>query len=192
MSGVYIIEIVPRRIRDYKYIKIGCSEARPEIRAHEVFSNSQFNSDDYFYNILETYLTPEGTSRELESLMIEKFQEVTGLEPFSGREWFRLQREEDLDRFLSSSYRFVIDKFMTSQDFYDAESVSICSIIKMRRKEIGYTQTSLGEAAGIDQKNISILEGGKIGHYSTLSKVLKVLDLELIIRRKRQDRPFQH
>ncbi|MFF7058419.1 helix-turn-helix domain-containing protein [Achromobacter spanius] len=54
--------------------------------------------------------------------------------------------------------------------------------VKAARKERGWSQTELGQRAGVSRPTIARIEQGKDGHTNMLDKVAAALDLTVSIR----------
>jgi len=61
-------------------------------------------------------------------------------------------------------------------------AAAIGKAIKSARKERGWSQTELGQRAGVSRPTIARIEQGKVGHTNMIAKVAAALDLMVSVQ----------
>lgn len=182
MSGVYIIEVVPREITNYRIMKIGSTRLGLTDRSYGAFSGN-FPQERFSYHELETIPASVSIAPMLEYFLINNFKWEHPSTAWKGQEWFKIYDRSLMVDFVDSLPDLVLE-FYDSQRMHSAIDLSIGSLIRAKRKKMGLSQEDLGEYCKMRQASISSLESGQIGNFSTLKRVLEALDLSMIVTHK--------
>lgn len=176
MSGVYIAEFF---FPDKKSIlKIGCSKNSVEKRIFEIFKK-EFNGEGG-YTVHGIYPCDKNTVYNLENFIINTFISETKLNPFHGKEFFYIEKRDEILNFIKS-VDFKIIQFFDSNKIHSMLPKNIGSLIRAKRNILNISQSEFGKSCGMRQATISCIENGKIGRFDSLKKVCDTLSLRIII-----------